>query len=283
MAQISGRRADQLGDFVAVLKFSAVDLDHRAGIADQALRHGFHQACFARTGGTKEQEIADRPAGAVHPGDVRLVSAHDGIDGLVLADDALMQSARQLSGFRAYLRGVECLSEPFHNASALVPATTLDSGDERCVSCAPEPPRHAPDRRYLQYAEARAAGGLQGKKNESPIKIRKPSGAAMRLDLVRRSLASVGCSQNAKEFTCLQELRSRRYYLGSNRSQGSVRSTSRQAFLQRFDLLDVYTAILIVLLDKVAELIDKPVHRSGKLLLLVRRHPALGIRCRRCS
>jgi hypothetical protein len=66
-----------------------------------------------------------------------LVSAHDGIDRLVLADDALVQSARQLSGFRAYLRGVECLSEPFHNASALVPATTLDSGDERCVSCAP--------------------------------------------------------------------------------------------------------------------------------------------------
>ena len=35
--QISRRRADQLGDFVRVLEFGAVDFDHRARIAEQAL------------------------------------------------------------------------------------------------------------------------------------------------------------------------------------------------------------------------------------------------------
>ena len=36
MSQVSGRRTDQLGDFVAVLKFGAIDLDDRPRIFHQA-------------------------------------------------------------------------------------------------------------------------------------------------------------------------------------------------------------------------------------------------------
>ena len=35
VAQVARRRADQLGDFVAVLELGAVDLDHRAGLPDR--------------------------------------------------------------------------------------------------------------------------------------------------------------------------------------------------------------------------------------------------------
>jgi len=37
VSQISGRRADQLGNFVTVLELGAVDLDHRVSVAKQNL------------------------------------------------------------------------------------------------------------------------------------------------------------------------------------------------------------------------------------------------------
>ena len=54
MPQVSGRRADQLGDLVAVLELGAVDLDHGAGIAGEALGHGFHGPGFSRAGWVPE-------------------------------------------------------------------------------------------------------------------------------------------------------------------------------------------------------------------------------------
>src|SRR5260370_4710816 len=47
MAQVAGRRADQLGNFVAVLEFSAVDLDHGARIPEKRFRHGLYHARLA--------------------------------------------------------------------------------------------------------------------------------------------------------------------------------------------------------------------------------------------
>ena len=99
MPQVSGRRADQLGDFVAVLKLRAVDLDHGAGIAHQALRRGFHQPRFAGARRSKKQEVANRPAGTGHARQVRLIDVDDLIDRLILSDNAFAQIAVQFLGF----------------------------------------------------------------------------------------------------------------------------------------------------------------------------------------
>ena len=54
MAEIAGRRADQFGNLVRVLKFGAVDLDAGARVAEQGLRHCFDHPGLSRAGGTKE-------------------------------------------------------------------------------------------------------------------------------------------------------------------------------------------------------------------------------------
>ena len=56
MPEISGRRADQFGDLVAVLKLGAVDLENRAGVADERFGGGFDQPGLARPGGSEETE-----------------------------------------------------------------------------------------------------------------------------------------------------------------------------------------------------------------------------------
>src|SRR6267142_489692 len=101
---------------MAVLKFGAVDLDHGACIANQALGGSFHKPGLTRTGRAQEQEVADRSARTVRAGQVHLVSAYDRVDRFVLPDDTLVQAGSELSRFRAYLRRVERLFQPFHNA-----------------------------------------------------------------------------------------------------------------------------------------------------------------------
>src|SRR5579875_4028755 len=86
MAEISRRRADQLGDFVAVLKLGTVDLDHRALVAEQCLGRGLHRTRLARTGRPQEKEVAYRAAGSRKPGDMHLVDVDDLLNGLLLSD-----------------------------------------------------------------------------------------------------------------------------------------------------------------------------------------------------
>jgi len=72
---------------MAVLKLSAINLDHCAGVANQAFSNGFHQASFTGAGRTEEEEIADGAAGAIHSREVRLIGIYDLIDRLVLPHD----------------------------------------------------------------------------------------------------------------------------------------------------------------------------------------------------
>ena len=46
VAQVARRRADQLGNFMLVLKLGAINLDAGVGIAEQSFRHGLHHAGF---------------------------------------------------------------------------------------------------------------------------------------------------------------------------------------------------------------------------------------------
>jgi len=90
MPEISGRRANQLGDFVAVLVFRAIDLDHCLGITQQRFGHRFHRAGFSRSRRPKEEKPAPyRPAGRRHSGEEGLVDSDDLLDGFVLPDNPL--------------------------------------------------------------------------------------------------------------------------------------------------------------------------------------------------
>ncbi len=84
VAEIAGGRADDLGDFVGVLEFGAVDFDDGAGAAEKNLRGGFHDAGFAGAGGAEEEQIADGASNAV-----------------VLADDFRAQGILKFNGVRA--------------------------------------------------------------------------------------------------------------------------------------------------------------------------------------
>ena len=74
--QITGRRANQFSNLVRVLKLRAIDLHHGAFVAKQSLRRGFHDAGFSRSGGSKKQQIPDRPARRVQPRAKYLIHRH---------------------------------------------------------------------------------------------------------------------------------------------------------------------------------------------------------------
>ena len=93
MSQVSGRRADQLRDLVAVLELGAIDLDDRARILQQRLGGGFDDAGLARAGRPQEQEIPDRTAGRAHPRQIHLIDVDDLLDRLILTDDHSAQAA----------------------------------------------------------------------------------------------------------------------------------------------------------------------------------------------
>src|SRR5258708_30286394 len=85
MAQIPWRRSDQLRNLVAMLEFSAIDLNNRARALHQRFGRGFDDARLAGTGGTKEQKTSDRAAGRGHPPEIHLIDVHDLLDGFILS------------------------------------------------------------------------------------------------------------------------------------------------------------------------------------------------------
>src|ERR1700720_3002746 len=86
MPQVSWGRADQLGDFVRMLKLRAVDLDHRARVSEQDLRRRFHDTRFARARRSEEQQVPHWPSGRAHSGAEHLVQVHERTDSLFLPD-----------------------------------------------------------------------------------------------------------------------------------------------------------------------------------------------------
>src|SRR5580704_3900273 len=87
MAQISGGRSDQLRDFMAVLEFGTIDLDHGPRVAGQRFGRGFDQSGLSRSGWTQEKEVAYRPARAGHARQVCLIDVDDLLDRLTLPDN----------------------------------------------------------------------------------------------------------------------------------------------------------------------------------------------------
>ena len=114
MPEISGRRSDQLGDFMAVLELRAIDLDHRAAIPGQCLRGGFHQSRFARSSRSQEQKIANRPARADHTRQVGLINVDNLLDRFVLTNDLALQAGFQVLRLTARERRIQYFVEPYH-------------------------------------------------------------------------------------------------------------------------------------------------------------------------
>ena len=118
MSEVSRRRADQLGDLVRVLKFGAVDLDARLGIAEQRLGHRLHDARLARSGRPQKQQVADRAAGRIQPGEKHLINFGDFFDGRVLANDLAPESGFEILRRVAAPRWIQCCIESgFHYVS----------------------------------------------------------------------------------------------------------------------------------------------------------------------
>src|SRR6266852_8873510 len=114
VAQIAGGRSDQLGNLVAVLELRAVDLDHGARVANQTLGHGLHQPGFSRAGGSEKKETPDGTRWAVHAREIGLIDVDDLLDGVVLADDALVKLRPKSCGIFAGLPGIQLFSQTQH-------------------------------------------------------------------------------------------------------------------------------------------------------------------------
>ena len=105
MAQISGRRADQLGDFVAVLELGAIDLDDAR--ADRLPGSPPWLPPAGSCPNPSAPETGRLPIGRPglrHPGQMSLVDVDDLLDRLVLADNPLPQIRVEL--FRVESRSV---------------------------------------------------------------------------------------------------------------------------------------------------------------------------------
>ena len=89
MAEIAGRRTDELGDLVRMLEFGAIHLDHRVRVTEEDFRGRFHHSRFPRAGGAEKKKIADRAAGRGEAGFVELEEIGDRGDGFLLPDDFL--------------------------------------------------------------------------------------------------------------------------------------------------------------------------------------------------
>src|SRR5450830_959965 len=92
IANVSGRRADETADTEFLHVFAHVDADHAVLVVEQHLGQRLGQLGLADTGGAQEDEAADGTAGVRHTRARPLNGRGDGMDCLLLADDALCKT-----------------------------------------------------------------------------------------------------------------------------------------------------------------------------------------------
>src|SRR6266700_462187 len=91
MAQITGRRANQLGDLMRMLEFRAVHLDHRSRIPEENLRGCLHNARLPRPRWPQKQQIPHRTPARAHPRAEYLREVHERADALFRSNDRLAE------------------------------------------------------------------------------------------------------------------------------------------------------------------------------------------------
>jgi hypothetical protein len=77
---------------MAVLEFSAVNLDDGARITEERFRNGLYHARLAGAGWPKKEKISHRTPRSVQSREKHLVNFHHFFDGRVLANDFPAQS-----------------------------------------------------------------------------------------------------------------------------------------------------------------------------------------------
>ena len=92
VADVARRRTDQARDGVALLVLAHVDADERLLVVEQEFGERPRRLGLADAGRTEEQERADRPVRVAEAGPRRADGVGDGLDRLLLADDALAQA-----------------------------------------------------------------------------------------------------------------------------------------------------------------------------------------------
>src|SRR5690606_15519371 len=91
VADVPRRRADEAAHRVALLVLGHVDPHHRVLVVEELLGEGLRQLGLADAGGAEEDERAQRAARLLEPGAAPAHGVRHGLDGLRLADDALLQ------------------------------------------------------------------------------------------------------------------------------------------------------------------------------------------------
>ena len=94
VAQVSGRRADQLGHLVLHLELAAIHLEHVLLAAVQHFGQRFDGFGFARAGGSEQQEYAHRTAFGRKPRLKHLNVGNDDVRGGRLSDHLLGKNRR---------------------------------------------------------------------------------------------------------------------------------------------------------------------------------------------
>ena len=127
VADIAGRRPDQPRDGELLHVLAHVDADHRLLVVEQEAGEGAGELGLADAGRAEEQERADRTARVLEPGTCPADGVGHGLDGLVLADDALVE---------ALLHADELGLLAFHQAAD----RDAGPGARRCRRCRPRRP-----------------------------------------------------------------------------------------------------------------------------------------------
>ena len=84
VSEVSGGRANKLGNLVAVLELSAIYLDAGFGIAEEGLGHGLNHAGLAGAGWAEKEQVSNRATGRIQPGQKHLIDLCDFLDRRVL-------------------------------------------------------------------------------------------------------------------------------------------------------------------------------------------------------
>src|ERR1700730_1478738 len=90
-----------------MLKFCAIYLNDRAGIAKENFRSRFYNARFARSGGAQEQEVTDRPPRRVQSGAKDLIQVHQSLNSFFLSNDLGSHGPVELSRLIAADCGIQ--------------------------------------------------------------------------------------------------------------------------------------------------------------------------------
>src|SRR3712207_992027 len=96
VADVAGGRADEARDGVALLELAHVHPDHRVLLTEEVLGKGAGELCLAHARGAEEDKAPDRALRVLYAGPGAPDGLGDGLDGLLLAYDALVQDGLEV-------------------------------------------------------------------------------------------------------------------------------------------------------------------------------------------